>query len=283
LTQQSILGAFAPSNQPTTHAPKSYAEATHGLKLKEPAQQALKQPAQQQPQQLSRKRADPQSDPKGTPTNTTQLAPPPMDEEEEPEDTPFFIQLAQLAEDKKDIKSEDVATFMKFLLSRLEGLDATPDGMDKGRKGPWIFYVDDDAHDQFKAAYGDKLQTVLSGVPHEFGVTYGTIADSAPHLPASNNQRSFHGRVSCRLGRTALCLRACSHRVFDKHKFRLGAYDRALSQSRSPSVLGSSGNFLWPTRGPLRRIRRLLRASARPLEHSGAIHHPPLRQTSRCS
>lgn len=103
-----------------------------------------------------------------------------MDEEEEPEDTPFFIQLAQLAEDKKDIKSEDVATFMKFLLSRLEGLDATPDGMDKGRKGPWIFYVDDDAHEQFKAAYGDKLQTVLSGVPHEFGVTYGTLADQAP-------------------------------------------------------------------------------------------------------
>lgn len=41
LTQQSILGAFAPTNQPATHAPKSYAEATHGLKLKEPAQQAL--------------------------------------------------------------------------------------------------------------------------------------------------------------------------------------------------------------------------------------------------
>ena len=103
--------------------------------MRQPAQQALQQPSQQ-PQQLSRKRADPQSDPKLTPTNTTQLSPPPMDEEEEPEDTPFFIQLAQLAEDKKDIKSEDVATFMKFLLSRLEGLDATPDGMDKGRKGP---------------------------------------------------------------------------------------------------------------------------------------------------
>ena len=46
--------------------------------------------------------------------------------------TPFYIQLAQLAEDKKDIKSEDIATYMKFLLSKLEGLDATPDGMDKG-------------------------------------------------------------------------------------------------------------------------------------------------------
>ena len=78
---------------------------------------------------------------------------------------------------------------MKFLLSRLEGLDATPDGMDKGRKGPWIFYVDEDAHDQFKAkaAYGDgdKLQTVLSGVPHEFGVTYGALADSAPHTSSA--------------------------------------------------------------------------------------------------
>ena len=43
--------------------------------------------------------------------------------------------------------------------------------MDKGRKGPWIFYVDDDAHNQFKAAYGDNLKTVLSGIPHEFEVT----------------------------------------------------------------------------------------------------------------
>lgn len=42
---------------------------------------------------------------------------------------------------------------MKFLPSKLEGLglDATPDEMDKGRKGPWIFYVDEDPHDQFKA------------------------------------------------------------------------------------------------------------------------------------
>ena len=108
----------------------------------------------QQPPPPSRKRADPQSDPKPTLPSTTQFASPPhnQDEEEEPEDTPFYIQLAQLAEDKKDIKSEDIATYMKFLLSKLEGLDATPDGMDKGRKGPWIFYVDDDAHEQFKAA-----------------------------------------------------------------------------------------------------------------------------------
>ena len=65
-----------------------------------------------------------------------------------PKTPPLFVQLAQLADDKKDIKSEDVATFMRFLLSRPEGLDATPDGMDKaGRKGAWIFYVDEDAHD----------------------------------------------------------------------------------------------------------------------------------------
>ena len=179
MTQQTILGAFAPSNQQPNPTAKSYAQAAHGHKGKEPHKQAQQPPAQQ-PQPQSRKRADPQSDPMPTPNNNTSFASPPPEEEEEPEDTPFFIQLAQLAEDKKDIKSEDVATFMKFLLSRLEGLDATPDGMDKGRKGPWIFYVDDDAHNQFKAAYGDKLKTVLSGIPHEFGVTYGELADSAP-------------------------------------------------------------------------------------------------------
>ena len=69
---------------------------------------------------------------------------------------------------------------MKYLLSKLEGLDATPDGMDKGRKGHWIFYVDEDAHDQFKAAYGDKLQAALSGISHELAVAYGALADSAP-------------------------------------------------------------------------------------------------------
>ena len=51
---------------------------------------------------------------------------------------------------------------MKFLLSKLEGLDATPDWMMGWTRvaralGSFI-YVDDDAHDQFKAAYGDKLQ-----------------------------------------------------------------------------------------------------------------------------
>eukprot|EP00967_Tisochrysis_lutea_P119207 scaffold194308_cov30-Tisochrysis_lutea.AAC.1 len=46
--------------------------------------------------------------------HNSQLAHPPPLNEEDPEDTPFFIQLAQQAEDKKDIKSEDVATFMKF-------------------------------------------------------------------------------------------------------------------------------------------------------------------------
>ena len=71
---------------------------------------------------------------------------------------------------------------MKYLLSKLEGLDATPHmgWISKGRKGPWIFYVDEDAHDQFKAAYGDKLQAALSGLSHEFAVTYGALADSAP-------------------------------------------------------------------------------------------------------
>ena len=58
---------------------------------KDPVQQALKQPTPQ-PQQQSRKRADPQSDPKPIVNNSTQLAPPPLDEEEEPEDTLFFIQ-----------------------------------------------------------------------------------------------------------------------------------------------------------------------------------------------
>ena len=174
-----VIGAFTASNPLNNTAQKSYAEAAGPKgKLPQEAQKAPPPPTQPPPPP-SRKRADPQSEPKPIQTHTTQFASPPHDEEEEPDDTPFFIQLAQLAEDKKDIKSEDVATYMKYLLSKLEGLDATPDGMDKGRKGPWIFYVDEDAHDQFKAAYGDKLQAALSGVSHDFAVTYGALAHSS--------------------------------------------------------------------------------------------------------
>ena len=128
------MGAFTATNPPKNSSQKSYAEAG-GPKEKHP-QEAKKAPPQltQQLPPPSRKRADPQSEPTPTQTNTTQSASPPHDEEEEPDDTPFFIQLAQLAEDKKDIKSEDVATYMKYLLSKLEGLDATRDGTDKGRK-----------------------------------------------------------------------------------------------------------------------------------------------------
>eukprot|EP00967_Tisochrysis_lutea_P038316 scaffold45935_cov24-Tisochrysis_lutea.AAC.5 len=57
--------------------------------------------------------------------------------------------------------------------------------MNKGRKGPCIFYFDEDAHDQFKTANRLRRQTQtpssrLLGVPHEFAVTYGALADSAP-------------------------------------------------------------------------------------------------------
>ena len=127
------LGAFTATNPPKSSTQKSYAEAA-GPKAKHP-QEARQAPPQhaKQPPPPSRKRADPQSEPTQPQTNTTQFASPPHDDEEEPDDTPFFIQLAQLAEDKKDIKSKDVATYTKYLLSKLEGLDATPDGMDKGR------------------------------------------------------------------------------------------------------------------------------------------------------
>ena len=166
-TQQTIQGAFQASNPPQA-TQRSYAEATQpALKGKNPMGPQPQSLPPSQPTQPSRKRAVPQSDPKPTQPNNTQFQfnSPPHDDEEEPEDTPFFIQLAQLelADDKKDIKSEDIATLMKFLLSKLEGTDATPDGMDKGRKGPWIFYVDDDTHDPFKAAYGDKIQAAFSG------------------------------------------------------------------------------------------------------------------------
>ena len=84
-TQQSILGAFTASSQTSTPAQKSYAKAAqHGPKVKDtlkPAQ-TLSTP---QPTQLSRKRADPQSDPKPTLAlaNNKQLVhnllPPPLD------------------------------------------------------------------------------------------------------------------------------------------------------------------------------------------------------------
>ena len=40
LTQQSILGAFAPSNQQPSQTARTYAQAAHGHKGKDPAQQA---------------------------------------------------------------------------------------------------------------------------------------------------------------------------------------------------------------------------------------------------
>eukprot|EP00967_Tisochrysis_lutea_P052693 scaffold65350_cov27-Tisochrysis_lutea.AAC.1 len=57
--------------------------------------------------------------------------------------------------------------------------------MDKGRKGPWIFYVDEDAHDQFKTAYGDKVHAIFDGITHNFVVTYGSLVDSAPRKSSS--------------------------------------------------------------------------------------------------
>jgi len=110
----SLYGSSNPSNNSTQ---KSYAEAA-GPKGKHPQEaQKAPPPPTQQPPPPSRKRADPQSEPKSMQTYTTQFASPPHDEEEEPDDTPFFIQLAQLADDKKEIKSEDIATYMKFLLA----------------------------------------------------------------------------------------------------------------------------------------------------------------------
>ena len=82
--------------------------------------------------------------------------------------------------------------------------------MDKGRKGPWIFYVDEDAHDQFKAAYGDKLQAALSGVSHEFAVTYGALADSAPRKSSAirswGRDNQMLGSVPGGLMRSCVCV-----------------------------------------------------------------------------
>ena len=75
---------------------------------------------------------------------------------------------------------------MKYLLSKLEGLDADPDGMDKGRKGPWAhgFSMSMKTHminSKPPTATNSKRSYRLSGVAHEFAVTYGALADSAPH------------------------------------------------------------------------------------------------------
>eukprot|EP00967_Tisochrysis_lutea_P120647 scaffold198057_cov35-Tisochrysis_lutea.AAC.1 len=92
---------------------KSYAEAAGPKGKSQIKAQQAPSPSHptQQPSPPLRKRADPQSEPKTTPQAHPQPYPPPLGEEEEPEDTPFLIiQLAQQAEDKKAMKSEEVST-----------------------------------------------------------------------------------------------------------------------------------------------------------------------------
>eukprot|EP00105_Crassostrea_gigas_P014867 XP_011431689.1 PREDICTED: procyclic form-specific polypeptide B-alpha-like [Crassostrea gigas] len=106
---------FTASNNAKSNNQMSYAQAA-GPKSKQPmGTQQSPPPPTQHPPQPSRKRADPQSEPMATPNPTLQPHPsPPLEVEEEPEDTPFFIQLAQQAEEKKDTKSEEVSSLMKF-------------------------------------------------------------------------------------------------------------------------------------------------------------------------
>ena len=129
--------------------------------------------------------------------------------------------------------------------------------MDKGRKGPWIFYVDEDAHDQFKfkAPYGDKLQAALSGVSHDFAVTYGALADSAP-------RKSSDIRSSLKEVATYIC------RIRDRLP-TLGVFEPTRSCCR-----GVSTNFIVSCHGGARRrsppLLRVPRRGRPPSPH-GAV------------
>eukprot|EP00962_Isochrysis_galbana_P010623 scaffold2940_cov128-Isochrysis_galbana.AAC.5 len=101
-----------------------------------------------------------------------------IEEGDDPEfvsDTNNLITIKQMGPTLHDIRDSDMGAAITYLLLKLGGVDAEPDILDEGKKGPWTIFSTSECSDQFKAKHGNNIQLIFGGIPIEFEVTYGEI------------------------------------------------------------------------------------------------------------
>jgi len=57
-----------------------------------------------------------------------------------------------------DIRDSDMGAAITYLLLELEGVDAEPDILDEGKKGPWTIFSTSECSDRFKAKHGNNIK-----------------------------------------------------------------------------------------------------------------------------